>query len=105
MTINSLGNVGIGTDNPDGKLEVNGEIKTTDLTVTGKINFGKYEITKDGTEKNQKLIIKHKDVPEGIQIGMYETGGNGLFIAPTTNNHGSLGHPSYKFDDILGKAP
>ena len=89
----------------------NDVIMNKNLEVKGKIKLGDFNLSsvKNTSSCNNCLYIKKDGVPVGFQIGQYdntekvdeyEKNGNGLFLSPTKDNHGGLGTPKQRFDDI-----
>lgn len=67
------------------------------------INIGSFTISEQGG----RLIIKKRGVASGFKIGVhnpkgvYGHGRNGLHLAPTIPNTGSIGTHKYEFDDVF----
>jgi hypothetical protein len=97
MRIDSAGNVGIGTTNPNGKLEVNGIVKIGNVT-TG--------LSMNGSSATE-FLISGADTGGTAwnSIHIKADGNDGLFIQKDTNNVGiGTTTPAYQLD-IEGSSP
>lgn len=83
LFIDKAGNVGIGTDKPGAKLDVNGNIKTQDLTATGTVEANKFE--GDGSSLK---VGGNESLKTALDMKVDKTGGN--ITGPLTIN-GNVG--------------
>jgi hypothetical protein len=90
-----------GLTGPKGPIGPRGPGNTS--TNFNSINIGSFTISESGG----KLIIKKRGIQSGLMIGVhnpkgvYGYGKDGLYIAPTIRNTGSIGTHGHEYDDMF----